>query len=145
MMNLDVPQLVRADDNDRAADRKMVTLRMYKPPLDGRVDLYKDFDQFVGSRIEEILKYHYPGYPWKCISDAFQGMVYFNIPVLMGATLHWTIRLAEWSDLNPKLVIDGGGEVLERLNLPRTGFDAASFVKARDEKWLADFTFKRRA
>jgi hypothetical protein len=26
----------------------------------------------------------------------------------------------QWDDLNPKLVIDGGGELLERMNLPRS-------------------------
>lgn len=75
-MHVDVPQLVRADDNDRMADRKMVTLQMYKAPLDGTPDMHRDFDMFVAGHINEILTYHYPGYPWKSEADAKQGVVY---------------------------------------------------------------------
>jgi hypothetical protein len=35
----------------------------------------------------------------------------------------------QWDDLNPKLVIDGGGELLERMNLPRSGFEVMSFLE----------------
>lgn len=144
MMNLEVPQLVRADDNERRADRKMVTLRMYKPPLDGTPDLHKKFDMWVASKVCATLDRHFPGYPWSANCDAKQGVIYFGIPVLMGPTLRWVIRLAEWEDLTEKLVMQGGGQLLERFNLPRTGFEAASFVHARDNRWLAQIDFKKR-
>jgi hypothetical protein len=142
---VDVPQIVRADDNERRADRKMVTLRMYKPPLDGTPDLHKKFDMWVASRVNATLDKHFPGYPWSSSCDARQGVIYFGIPVLMGPTLRWVIRLAEWEDLTEKLVKDGGGELLERFNLPRTGFEAASFIHSRDHRWLADASMKKRA
>jgi hypothetical protein len=37
-------------------------------------------------------------------------------------------------DLNPKLVSDGGGELLERMNLPRSGFEAMSFLEAHGKQ-----------
>lgn len=136
---IDVPRLVRSEVQDRRHDRQMVVQALYTPPLDGTPDMHRDFDDFIARRVFEILAHHYPGYPWSVKCNAQQGMIYFQIPVLMGATLHECIRLAQWSDLNPKLVIDAGGECLERLNLPRTGFEVASFLKARDNKHLAQF------
>ncbi|MET4187608.1 hypothetical protein ABIB86_000443 [Bradyrhizobium sp. JR1.7] len=139
MRTLDVPQLVRAEVQQRDADRQMQTRLMYVPPLDGSLDPHRNFDAFVAGRIMEILNHHFPGYPWHAVSNAQQGIVYFSIPVLMGETLRYLIKLGDWSDLSPKLVIDGGGELLERMNLPRKGFDVMSFIKARDQKHLSDF------
>ncbi len=136
---IDVPQLVRAERQDRVADRQMEKRLLYAPPLDGSLDPHREFDLFVSKRINEILTHHYPGYPWKAVSNAQQGVVYFSIPALMGDTLHWLIKLGQWNDLSPKLIIDGGGELLERMNLPRRGFEVMSFVEARGNKHRFDF------
>lgn len=136
---IDVPQLVRKQVMDRRGERVMENRLLYQPPLDGSLDPHRGFDLFVATRIKEILDHHYPGYPWKVVSDAQQGVVYFNIPVLMGETLHWLIRLAQWDDLNPKLVIDGGGELLERMNMPRKGFEVMAFLEARAKREKFDF------
>lgn len=137
---IDVPQLVRAERQERVSDRQMETHLLYTPPLDGSLDPHREFDAFIAKRVHEILIHHYPGYPWKVISNAQQGVVYFNVPVLMGDTLHWLMKLGQWSDLSPKLVIDGGGELLERMNLPRRGFEVMSFLEARDNREKLDFS-----
>jgi hypothetical protein len=136
---IDVPQLVRAERRDRVSDRAIEQRLLYTAPIDGSLDPHRGFDQFVASRISEILNHHFPGYPWKVVSNAQQGVVYFSIPALMGDTLHWLIKLQQWDNLNPKLVIDGGGELLERMNLPRRGFEVMSFVEARSDKMKLDF------
>jgi hypothetical protein len=136
---IDVPQLVRSEKRDRVRDRQMVTQQLYIPPLDGSADPHREFDAFIAGRVHEILAHHYPGYTWNVKCSAQQGMIYFQIPILMGPTLHQTIRLAQWHDLCPELVIDAGGHLLERLNLPRTGFEVNSFLKARDNRHLAQF------
>lgn len=136
---IDVPQLVRAERQERVSDRAMESRLLYTPPLDGSLDPHREFDLFVSRRISEILTHHYPGYPWKVVSNAQQGVIYFNVPVLMGDTLHWLIKLKQWDDLNPKIVIDGGGELLERMNLPRRGFEVMSFLEARDNREKFDF------
>jgi hypothetical protein len=137
---IDVPQLVRAERQERVGERQMLVRQMYVPPLDGSLDPHREFDLFVSRRITEILKHHYPGYTWKVECSAAQGLVWFNIPVLMGETLHWAIRLKQWDDLNPKIVIDGGGELLERMNLPRRGFEVMSFLEAHGNKHKFDFS-----
>jgi len=136
---IDVPQLVRAERQERASDRVMEQRLMYVPPLDESADPHREFDLFVARRISEILNHHFPGYPWKVVSNAQQGVVYFSIPALMGETLHWLIKLGQWSDLSPRLVIQGGGELLERMNLPRRGFEVMSFLEARGNKHGFDF------
>lgn len=136
---IDVPQLVRAERQERVSDRAMEKRLLYTPPLDGSLDPHRGFDLFVAKRIDEILTHHYPGYPWKVVSNAQQGIVYFNIPALMGETLHWLIKLGDWNDLSPKLVIDGGGELLERMNLPRQGFEVMSFLEALGDRAKFDF------
>lgn len=143
-LNIDVPQLVRADAHERRHDRQMVSIRLYKPPLDGTPDMHRKFDMWAASQVNAILDKEFPGYPWSSNCDARQGVVYFGIPVLMGPTLRHVVRLAEWSDLTPDLVRTGGGEILERFNLPRTGFEVASFLHARDNRRLAQIDFKRR-
>lgn len=144
MENIDVPQLVGAEDQERRHDRNMVSIKLYKPPLDGSKDMHRKFDMWVAGRVNGLLDKHYPGYPWRSCCDASQGLVYFSIPVLMGSTLNWAIRLAEWEDLTDKLVIEGGGQLLERFDLPRNGFEAASFIHARDHRWKAQIDFKSR-
>ncbi len=136
---IDVPQLVRAERQERVLDRVMEQRLLYIPPLDGSLDPHREFDAFIVKRIGEILKHHFPGYPWNVLCSAQQGLIWFNIPVLMGETLHWAIKLKQWDDLNPKLVIDGGGELLERMNLPRQGFEVMSFLEARDNRESFDF------
>jgi len=136
---IDVPQLVRAERQERVGERVMENRVLYQPPIDGTLDPHREFDLFVARRIKEILDHHYPGYPWKVISNAQQGIVYFNIPVLMGDTLHWLIRLAQWDNLDPKKIIDGGGELLERMRLPRRGFEVMSFLEARAKREKFDF------
>jgi hypothetical protein len=136
---LDVPVLVRSEVQDRKLDRQMATQLLYTPPLDGSVDPHREFDAFIAKRIHEILSHHFPGYPWDVKCSAAQGMIWFAIPVLMGPTLNWAIKLAQWGDLNPKLVIDGGGELLERMHLPRKGFEVMSFLESRDNRHNMQF------
>lgn len=136
---IDVPQLVRAERQERVGDRQMQQRLLYQPPLDGTLDPKREFDLVVSRRMSEILNHHFPGYPWKCISNAQQGVVYFNIPALMGDTLHYLIKLGQWDDLSPKMIIKGGGELLERMNLPRSGFEVMSFIEAKGNRHKMDF------
>lgn len=137
---IDVPQLVRAERQERVGERQMEKRTLYTPPLDGSADPHCEFDMFISKRIEEILQHHYPGYTWDAKVSAQQGLIWFNIPVLMGETLYWAIKLKQWDDLNSKLVIDGGGELLERMNLPRKGFEVMSFLEARGNRHKFDFS-----
>lgn len=139
---IDVPQLVRAERQDRVAERQMQIRTLYQPPLDGSPDLYREIDLAVARKVIGTLDKEYPGYPWHAKCNAQQGVVYFSIPALMGETLVWLIKLRQWEEFEQNgehLVRKGGGQLLERMGLPRKAFDADSFVKARDNKHLLDF------
>lgn len=140
----DMPSIQKFDVLDKSHDRQMVNISLYRAPLDGAADPHREFDRWVAQRAMAVLSKDFPGYPWDVECNAQQGIVHFGIRALMGPTLRWVIRLAQWSDLTPSLVREGGGQLLERFNLPRRAFDAASFVEARDHKERAQIDFKRR-
>lgn len=138
-MHIDVPQLVREQKLDRTRDRQQSAQLLYTPPLDGSLDPHREFDLWIASNVYRILAEAYPGYPWGAKCNAQQGIVYFNIPTLMGDTLHWLIKLGQWHDMSKKLVVDGGGKLLEMMNLPREGFEAQSFERAIRNKHRFQF------
>lgn len=147
-MNLEVPRIVRATDMGKRHDRDMLAVSMYQGPLDGSPDLYAKFDMWCAGQVYGILQKHFPGYPWKATCDMAQGMITISIPVIMGPTLNYGVRIQEWESMPTKgeqMIIQGGGQLLERFNLPRNGFEAASFLKARDNKHLAQIDFKKRS
>jgi hypothetical protein len=86
-----------------------------------------------------LLQADYPGYPWETFVSSKQGIAHFSIPDLMGATLKYVIRLAQWTDLEPKLIRRCAGELLERLNLPRTRIDIAAYLASRANRPGMDF------
>jgi hypothetical protein len=135
----DQPVLLRSDDIEAWRGPKLHVQKHYVPPLDGKIDDRKGFDQTMADDVQEILQKQFPGYPWKAVCDSAQGIVYFSIPLLMGETLKWVIRLADWTDLNPKLIIAGGGEVLERLGLRRGLISLGEFHDIQHNKHRADF------
>lgn len=117
--------------------------KVYVPPLDGRSDDYAGFDMQLAQGMGELLNKHYFGYAWKTYADSAQGVVGFSIPELMGETLHYVIRLAEFSELTPELIVKHAGELLERMNLPRGTVDMAELLFARQNKHKFQFDDKR--
>jgi hypothetical protein len=136
----DQPILLRTD----AIGSGLAVQKHYVPPLDGLIDDRRGFDQKMADDVQHILQTKYPGYPWKATCDSAQGVVYFSIPVLMGETLKMIIRLAEWSDLTPELIMRLGGEVLERFGLRRGLISLGEFADARRNKHRADVPAKAR-
>lgn len=135
----DTPVLLSAEVQQGANGLSAVMIATYVPPLDGTDDEVKDFDIHVAKGVLDILARKYFGYPWYVMAETRQGIVAFRIPDLMGPTLHYVIRLAEFTDLNADLVIRAGGELLERMNLPRTPIDMAAYLHARQNKHKFDF------
>lgn len=111
----------------------------YRPPLDGSVDLTAKFDMWLARQILEVLVSVYPGYVWMTVADSKQGIVYFREPNLMGSTLSYVIRLAQYADLTKELIVRCGGELLERMGLPRGPADPEMVLEAR--KRLHTFEF----
>jgi hypothetical protein len=93
----------------------------------------------VATGIGMLLNKHYFGYRWKTFADTRQGVVGFQIPSLMGPTVHYVINLKQYSDLTPQLIVDKAGELLERMNLPRDKFSMAAVLAAEKRKHTFDF------
>jgi hypothetical protein len=113
--------------------------RKYVPPLDGTVDELAAFDNWLARRVAEMLVSQFYGYEWHVMADSHQGVIAFSIPEIMGPTLKYVIRLAEYADLTPKLILRCGGELLERMGLRRGAIDIAQYLIARDRKHTFDF------
>jgi hypothetical protein len=111
----------------------------YIPPLDGNADDFAEADMRICQGIGVILSKVYFGYGWKTFADSKQGVVGFSIPSLMGETLHYVINLKQYSDLTPDLIVKHGGELLERMNLPRGKADQIALVEAQNRKHTFDF------
>jgi hypothetical protein len=111
----------------------------YQPPLDGRPDLHAGFDMQVARGIGELLNKHYFGYTWKSFADTQQGVVGFSIPELMGPTLHVVINLKKFEALDPQLIVEKAGELLERMHLPRGQIDMAAYLHAKGNRRNFDF------
>lgn len=128
---------------DGAGGGTALVRKVYVPPLQGRSDDYAGFDMRIAQDIGEVLNKHYFGYAWKTYADSHQGVVGFSIPELMGETLHYVIRLAEFSELTEKLIVEKGGELLERMHLPRGIADQAALLFARQNRNKFQFNDKR--
>lgn len=140
----DEPVILASETQVGRQGLEMQMVSAYVPPLDGTDDLVKGFDIHVAKGVLDILARKYFGYPWKVIAETHQGIIAFQIPELMGPTLHYIIRLAEFRDLDADLIIRCGGELLERMNLPRSQIDMAAYATARAQMHKFDFADVKR-
>jgi hypothetical protein len=136
----DEPILLRSDDVQAWRGPKLHVQKHYVPPLDGKIDDRQGFDQAMADDMQVILQDKYPGYPWKAECNSIQGVAYFWIPILMGDTLKMIIRLAEWSDLTPELIVRLGGRVLERFGLRRGLISLGEFHDVRKNLHRVDLS-----
>jgi len=111
----------------------MVVLDKYVAPANGEGgiadDPYKAQDSTVKAAMMRWLQKHYPGYPWAVEADLAQGIVKFNIPILMGI-YHWYVVNLRTHDIVDGLH-KGAGEILERYRQPRDHFNVGAFLEAR--------------
>jgi hypothetical protein len=94
-------------------------------------DEYKEADMILAKKMMEWLRSRYPGYPWCAISDLRQGIVKFNIPILMGVQNYWVINLRTHTIADG--IVEGAGQILERYKLRRGAFQLAPFLDAREK------------
>jgi hypothetical protein len=110
-----------------------VVLTKYEAPMESdgvaASDPYKARDIAVARTMMAWLEKHYPGHMWGCIADLAQGIVKFNIPILMGVSEWWVVNLRTHDVIDGMRI--GAGQILERYRLPRGRFHLASFLEAR--------------
>ena len=92
----------------------------------------------VARAVMTVLQQHYPGHPWAVRVDA-KGKykaVMIKLPAIMRAQDHYVLPFplllgGTIGDFNRR-VIAAGGEIMERFNIPRSGFREDPFVLARN-------------
>lgn len=136
----DETAIVGVENTDKQAGLVLQLQQRYAAPLDGTADELKDLDMWIARRVAEVLVTKYFGYMWRVVADSKQGVIYFSIPELMGPTLNYVIKLGQYSDLEPKLIARCGGELLERMGLPRGRADMAMLAEARKRMHTFDFS-----
>lgn len=126
-------QDVLEKDSFGGNDRVVVT-KYEAPAEDDNVDAddpYKQQDLAVAATMMKWLNKHYPGHLWGCVADLRQGIVKFNIPILMGFDKWFVVNLRT-HDIVDGLRL-GAGEILERYRLNRGRFDLGQFLEAREK------------
>lgn len=110
-----------------------VLLEKYEPPAESdnivAFDPYKEKDREVAATMMRWLEKHYPGHLWGTVADLAQGIVKFNIPILMGYDKWWVINLRTHDIVDGMRM--GAGEILERYRLTRGRFNLVEFLEAR--------------
>lgn len=110
-------------DHKEKADRKITT---HEQLLD---EQFKTADDELLLKIARHVETHYPGHGWNIGVSHADGLVRLSIPLFMGSINFYVIKIRELqTDPSLHKVTKACGEILERLNLPRAGFNPAEFV-----------------
>ena len=114
----------------------MVLVEKYEAPAsaDGGIapDEFRERDFSIARNMMTWLRREYPGYPWNAVSDLAQGIVKFNIPIMMGINNYWLINLRTHPDIIREMA-RGAGQILERYRLSRQRFILDEFLDAREK------------
>ncbi len=90
---------------------------------------FKAADDELLIKIATHVERNYPGHGWNIGVSHADGLVRINIPLFMGSVRFYVIKIRELqTDPSLLMVTKACGEILERLNLPRSGFSASDFV-----------------
>lgn len=120
-------------EKDTFGAHDIVVEKKYEAPAsaDGGIanDPYREKDAELAELMMKWLHRHYPGHLWGCVADTRQGIVKFNIPILMGFQTWWVVNLRTHDIVEG--MREGAGQILERYGLRRGRFELASFLDAR--------------
>lgn len=125
----DVLVKAQAGGNDR------VLLTKYEAPANDNggvaYDPLQARDQEVAKTMMDWLEREYPGHLWATRADHHQGVVMFNIPILMGLDEWWVVNLSTHDVIDG--MRQGAGQILERYRLKRGRFELDPFLEAREK------------
>jgi hypothetical protein len=130
-MHFDIPIIARNRQVTGGGRTLSVQTRMDRSE-DGAHNEHAAADMRIAEAIGETLFSHYPGHVWQVHVDSKQGVAFIKLAVLMRGGWKYILKLRDLnSDPGLRCVIRAGGEILERFNIPRSGFDLSSFMSAR--------------
>lgn len=94
----------------------------------------------IAKAIGRVLQSHYPGHPWFVEVMADQGVAKITIPPLLGMNFGYILHLDKLdSDAGMKSVVEAGGHILERFEIPRSTIDLAAYIAAEEKNPLTGF------
>mgnify|MGYP000514636362 CR=1 FL=1 len=89
-------------------------------------------DLALTMKIAETLERHYPGHPWMVQVSHDSGCAFIKLPIVMRSMERYVLHIDKLNmDPSMRAVVRAGGELLERFNMPRTGFSLDPFLDAR--------------
>lgn len=99
---------------------------------EGGHDPHVGADLALTKRIADVLERHYPQHPWMVEVSHAQGVAYISLPIIMRRNQRFVLHVDRLkSDPSLRAVVRAGGEILERHNVPRSGFRLDHFLNAR--------------
>ncbi len=105
----------------------------YDAPSDGSPDKHAASDLAITRRIAMKLDQHYPCHPWLVRVDGAQGVAMISLPIIMKRNQSYVVHLSTIAaDPGLRCIVKAGGEILERHNVPRAGFQIDHFLAARN-------------
>lgn len=120
---------------DTTGGHDIVVLQTYEAPADGdggyAYDPFRAKDFEIAGTMKSWLSKHYPGHLWATVADLQQGIVKFNIPILMGMQQWWVVNLHTHDVIDG--MRQGAGQILERYGLRRGRFQLDPFLEAREK------------
>jgi len=96
----------------------------------------KEYD--IAGNLAEVLIKHYPAHLWGVNVDLRGGIVQVTNMRLSGRWGFVLLLKDVLADTTNRLIINAGGELLERYRMKRTGFDEAQYENLKTDK-LGDF------
>lgn len=98
-----------------------------------KVDPHAGADVALAKRVGAVLEQHYPSQPWYVEVNHAQGVVLLSLPIIMRKNQKFVLHISRLaSDPTLRAVVRAAGELLERHNVPRSGFRIDRFMEARD-------------
>jgi len=89
-------------------------------------------DLAIVKKLAAKLEQHYPCHPWLVEADSAQGVAFISLPIIMKRNQRYCLHLSTIAmDPGLRCVVRAGGEILERYNVPRAGFQIDHFLAAR--------------
>lgn len=127
------PVLVRSEIVSQRGMHDFVLEERYEAPATEQNtvahDPHKGSDAALAANMMKWLNREYPGHLWGVVADQAQGIVKFNLPILMGFKDYWVINLHTHDIVDS--MANGAGQILERYGLKRGKFELGSFLEAR--------------
>ena len=109
-------------------EKKGVEVSAYRPESE-IFDPNAAANNRLADAVFSMLQKHYFGHGWKVKANVHHRVIAFNIPELMGETLHQVIKL---NDLcSDALVVRLAGDLLERMGLRRGPADMDAVREAK--------------